>query len=168
MKTIEQFEVEVAAKRARLEKDLALIKVLPTVGKTVTWTGENGWDEKGQLNPPIEKTIEVCPRLVHSPFRGAEHVAYRVPDSIAGDQGENLSSKYRVEFARRYWRALLDTYEPYLIDIVAIKGRYASLVPESYDWKKTRTTPTRKKSHGGDLSLRCPAILGSTLSMRRT
>ena len=137
MKTLEQFDKEIAAKRKRLEKDHALVHALPTTGKSITWTGEGGWDGNTR-KPDVTRTIELAPWLVHSPFRGAEQVTFRAPDSLPGDQGEHVSSPHRAEFVRRYFLAVLDAFEPYIINTVAIKGRYASYVPESYDWENDR------------------------------
>jgi hypothetical protein len=138
LKSLEDFDKEIAAKRARLEKDHALAHALPTVGVTVAWTGENGWDEQGKPRPPISKTIALAPHIIHSPFRGAEHVAFRAPDSMVGEGGEHVSSTYRTEFVHKYLRALLDTCAPHMIDTVAIKGHYASNVPETFDYAAHR------------------------------
>lgn len=135
LKSLDQFDKEIAAKRARLEKEIALAHALPTVGKTVTWIGENGWEKDGNTRKPdVEHTIDLAPYIIHSPFRGAEHVAFRAPDSLAGDKGEHVSSKHRPDFVRRYLLALLDACEPHMIDTVAIQGRYCSNVPETFDW----------------------------------
>lgn len=133
MQTLEAFDREIAAKRARLEKDHAVAHALPTA--TIEWIGENGWDSKGAPRDPVTRTLALEPWIIHSSFRGAEHVAYKAPDSVAGDRGEHVSSKYRKEFVHKYLRALLDTYSPFVIDTRAIKGRYTSFVPESFDYK---------------------------------
>jgi len=139
MRTLEEFDREVAAKRARLEKDHALARALPTAGRTVTWLGENGWQADGRTrNPDIERSTEIAPWIIHSPFRGAERIAFRAPDSLAGDKGEHVSSQYRTTFVRKYLLAVLDAFEPYMINTVAIRGHYASYVPESFDWKKDK------------------------------
>lgn len=136
LKSLEDFDKEIASKRARLEKDHALAHALPTVGKTITWMGENGWEPDGRTRKPdVERTIELVPWLIHAPFRGCEHVAFRAPDSLGGDKGEHVCSPHRAAFARKYLRAVLDAFEPHLIDTVAVRGGiYASLVPESFAW----------------------------------
>lgn len=132
-KTLEQFEKEVAEKRERLLKDLALAKTLPTNGITVTWTGENGFEKDGNTRKPdAEKTVELTPHIIHSPFRGHEHVAFAVPDS------EYAYSPHRKTFATKYLTALLDACEPHIIDTIAVRGHYASLMPANYDYKANR------------------------------
>jgi len=138
MNSIEQFERDVEAKRARLLKDLALAKAALPAPVTVTWVGENGWDNVGKPNPPIEKSVDVAPWIIHSPFRGAEHIAFKAPDSCAGAHGEHVTSEYREGFVRKYFLAVLDAFEPYIMDTVAIKGTYSSYVPESFDWAASR------------------------------
>lgn len=132
-KTLEQFEQEVAEKRERLLKNLELVKVLPTNGKTVTWIGEGGFEKDGNTRKPDkEHTIAITPWIVHSPFRGHEHIAFQVPDN------EYRYSKHRAEFARLYLQAVLDACEPYMIPTKAIRGTYASLVAGNWDYKANR------------------------------
>lgn len=135
LKSLEEFDKEIAAKRKRLEKDHAVAHALPTNGKILTWIGEGGFESDGNTRKPdVERTIEIVPHIVHSPFRGCEHVAFRAPYSTHGDGGEHVSSQHRTVFGRKYLRAVLDAFEPYLIDTVAVRGTYASYVPESFDW----------------------------------
>lgn len=136
MNSLEEFDRKNAAARAKLERELKLAHQLPTGGVTVTWIGEDGWKSDGNTRKPdIERTIDVAPWIIHDSFRGAAHVAYKAPDSLAGGKGEHVSSKHRSEFVRKYLRAVLDTYAPYVIDTVAVKGAYASYMPETFDWE---------------------------------
>lgn len=136
MQTIEQFEAEIAKKRERLLKDIDLVKALPTQGQAVTWIGEGGFEQGGNTRKPdITRTVDLLPYIVHSPFRGHEHVAFQVPNDKTG---EYQYSKHRKEFASKYLLALLDACEPYIIDTVAVRGTYASLMPSDYDYKANR------------------------------
>lgn len=134
--SLEEFDRRNAEERAQLERELALAHALPTVGRIVTWTGENGWESDGNTRKPdVERSIELAPWIVHGPFRGSRHVAFKAPDSLCGEKGEHVSSQHRKEFVRRYFAALLDTFEPYLVDTIAVKGTYASYVPETWDYE---------------------------------
>jgi len=134
LKSLEEFDRDNAAQRARLEKEHAMVRQLPTHGKIIDWTGEGGWEKDGNTRkPPVQRSIDVVPCIVHSPFRGAEHMAYKAPDSLA--KGEHISSEYRAEFVRRYFMAVLEAYRPFRVDTLAIKGRYASMVRDGWDWE---------------------------------
>lgn len=142
MKSLEEFDKENEAKRARLLKDHAVAHALPTTGVVVAWTGEGGWESDGNTRKPdVEKSVGISPWIIHSPFRGAEHVAYKAPDGSKFDGGgEHVSSPHRKEFVRKYFAALLDTYAPCMLDMLAVKDpkRYASHVPSSFDYKAHR------------------------------
>ena len=135
MKSLAQFEAEVNAERAKLTAKLDLVKLLPKA--VLRWIGEGGFAPDGNTRlPDVGRSIEIIPWIVHDKFRGSEHVTYNVPDSYQG--GEHLSSVHRQKFERDYIKAVLDVYEPYMQDVIAIKGRYASYVPESWDWENDR------------------------------
>jgi hypothetical protein len=141
LSTLEEFDRSIAKKRARLEKELALVSQLPTRGKVVTWTGASGWDSKGEDLPAVAKSVELVPWIVHSRngHTGAEQMAFKVPNGSTDDlHSEHVSSKYLPEFGRRYIRALLDACEPHLQPIRAVKGRYAAMLPASCNWKAKR------------------------------
>jgi hypothetical protein len=139
LKSLEDFDKDNAAKRERLLKDHAIAHALPTNGKLVTWIGEGGWEKDGNTRKPdVARSIDVAPWIVHGPFRGAEHVAYKAPDSLYGDKGEHDSSKPRAEFVSRYFAAVLDAFEPFTVSTLAIKGRYASHLPETFDYRANK------------------------------
>lgn len=136
LKSLEQFEKETAAKRAELERHLALAHKLPTNGVMVTWTGEGGWEKDGNTRKPdIERSIELFPYIIHSPFRGAQHVAFKAPDTLTGEGGEHVSSQHRTAFVHRYLQTLLKACEPFMVETLAVRGTYASLVPETFNYK---------------------------------
>lgn len=138
IKSLEQFEQETEAKRQRLLKDIELVAKLPTTGKVVNWTGEGGFEQDGNTRKPdVEKSLELLPSLVHSPFRGHEHVAFSFPDGYQ-EPGEYQYSKHRKEFVRGYLLAILDACEPYMVETVAVRGTYASLMPADFDYKSHR------------------------------
>jgi hypothetical protein len=139
MESLEQFEKNVQAKRERLLKDISLAKALPTANKTITWTGENGWEADGNTRKPdVERTIEIAPYIVYTPFRGHEHVAFRAPDSYDGIKGEHVSSKYRTSFVKQYLNELLNVCEPFIIPSIATRGTYAGTHAATYDYKANR------------------------------
>lgn len=154
-KSLEEFDRETAAKRAELERQLELVKALPTTGRRVTWVGENGWDENGQAREPIEKSIELVPWIVHGRFRGADHIVFRPPAGGAGtgsgEGGEHVSSPYRGEFARRYLAVIVEALEGYVIPTVAIRSaHYASYVWDGYDYRADRDyADARETARGG-------------------
>jgi hypothetical protein len=132
MKSLEDFERETAEKRARLLKDLELAKSLPV--PVCEWIGEGGFEPDGNTRKPDEaKRMEIRPYIIHAPFRGAEHVAYKLPSY--GEAGEYQHSKHRPAFRDAFMGALLDAYAPSLIEVVALKGTYASMEHTRWDWK---------------------------------
>jgi hypothetical protein len=125
IKSMEELEREQTKQREELMKHLAIVQQLPTNGMRVYWEST------------VEmRSIELLPWIIHSPFRGAEHVTYKIPCSYDKDGEENYH--YRKNMARAYITALVDAYKPVMIDTLAIKGQYASYVPETFDYKASR------------------------------
>jgi hypothetical protein len=163
LQSIEDFEKEIAAKRELLRKQHNMLRLLPTTGKTVTWIGEGGWEKDGNTRKPdVERTIDIAPHIIHSKFRDAEHFAYKAPDSVAGETGEHVSSKHRPEFVRKYFLAVLDAYAPFMQDIVALRGTYASYVPDSWDWQKSRDYQDAEEVARGRFEVKATLAKGFT------
>lgn len=139
LSALDEFDRHVAARRLRLEKDLTLVRALPTTGVMVEWIGENGWDSQGKDREPVAKSIELCPHLVYGPtaYRAAEHVGFEAPTPGIRSKGEHVSSKYRAEFARNYLLALLNACEPRMVETVAVHepGSYAGFFPAEFDYR---------------------------------
>jgi len=144
IKSLEELDREHTAKRARLERDHKLAATLPTLGTMVEWTGENGWDNKGASLPPVAKSVQLFPYLIHSrtAYKEAEHVAFRAPDGNTADpHSEHVSSKHRPEFTRKYLRALLDACAPHMLETVAVRcnaqarSKYAGFFAADFDYK---------------------------------
>ena len=136
IQSLEQFDKEAAAKRAELERVLNAAAGLPTVGRFVEWTGENGWDEKGAPREPIAKRQELQPWILHGAcaYKEAEHVAFHFGDGGTFDKGgEPTGSKFRGDYVRAYLRGLLDACEPFMLDVIAWRGTYASYLNETFD-----------------------------------
>jgi len=131
VKTIQDLERELEQKRAKLLQDIALAKLLPTTGRTFTWLGDGGYVGNDK-QPDKEKSVPLDPWLFYDSFRGAQHVGYRAPDEYP-NYGD-LASRMR----RDYVRAVHDAFAPYLVDINALKGTYATHTRANWDWQAHR------------------------------
>lgn len=165
---MEQLEREFAAKRAKLERELALAAKLPTNGRSIHWIGENGWDEKGAPRNPIGKECELLPWIFHSPtaYETAQHVAYKAPDSHpwTNGTGEHTSSKFRADFVKQYIRAVLNAYAPFEVDIIAVKGRYSSHFPAGFEYSQHRDYADAKELARG----RCKVTVTTSIRFTST
>lgn len=139
---LEMLRKKHAAEIEKLREDMELAKALPTNGKVVEWTGENGWDEKGVEREPVKKQVSLSPYIFHGPtaYKHSKHVQFKAPDSAPwlNGTGEHVSSKFRREFVRLYEDAVVAAFEPYLEEIVAVKGRYHGHFPDSFEWMDLR------------------------------
>jgi hypothetical protein len=158
MQTLEQFERDIAAKRERLLRDLAIVERLPTTGRTFTWTGDGGYESDGMTKkPPAEKSLQLVPWIIHAPFRGCEHVAYRVPLDAERTYGE-----YHRRMSEGYLRAVCDSFvAKSVIDILALKGTYHSYVPETFDWAASRDYKDAEEVNRGQCVVRVNTGVGA-------
>lgn len=124
---LEALKAKHTAEIAKFEKEQALAVQLPTFGKSITWNGEHG-----------EHTFEIAPWLFHGAFMGAEHVAYKVPDIHAVRPYESNYGDAYKRLQRDYVRALVECYRNSLGEWTAVKGTYASMVPQCFDWPNHR------------------------------
>jgi hypothetical protein len=150
MQSIEQFETEVATKRARLERDLALAKVLPTAGRSIDWVGVGEWEES-ERKKGVSKTLQILPYIVHAPFRGAEHVAFKVPAESEGGESPHYGSDAKAyeTFRQLYFADIIAACKDHLLPIVALEGRYKSHQRAGWDYKTNRDYADAKEvAHG--------------------
>ena len=128
---LERLETEYAAKRADIERAMALAARLPTHGLVFRWIGDGGYIGNDK-QPDKEKTAPLDPYIFHSPFRDAQHVAYKAPDEYP------TYSALARKMERHYVLALCEAYKGRLIDILALKGTYASNVHSKWNWQESR------------------------------
>jgi hypothetical protein len=137
MKTLAQFDAAQAAARLLFLQTCAFADVLPTAGVSIAWIGENGYEADGNTpKPPIEKTMAIEPSSIYDRvLDGCRHISYAIPNSFGQGKDEPTHDRvYRRDFARKYLLAILNAYEPFMVDTVAIRGQYHSLVSELFDF----------------------------------
>ena len=117
MKTLAEFDADMAAQRAEFLHKQELVRLLPTT------------------------LASIAPYIVHgkTAYKYADHIAYRMPSlawnvEIAGDRSA-------VDRIRKldYFRALLDACAPYVQEIQAVKSAsFLSFFPAKFDWETLR------------------------------
>lgn len=137
MNALEMLESDYASKRAKIDRDMELARQLPTNGMVVSWVGEGGWDGNIRL-PDVIKTCELHPWVFHSSsyLTQAKHISFKPPDEFewTNGKGEHPHSKFRKTFELKYFKALLDAFQPFQVGLTACKGKYQGIFPTSFNF----------------------------------
>ncbi len=160
LKSIAEFEAQQRKELEEHKAKMSVVAVLPTNGRTVTWVGEGGFESDGNTRKPdLQKTIQLVPYIVHGKFRDSHHVAFKIPGGSQED-GEYPYSQHRAEFRHAYIKSLLDACDPDIVELLAIKGRYASYVPASWDWENDRDYKDAELQDRGEYEIEASAGRG--------